>query len=301
MRVVTVGTRRSRLALAQTGYVCHMLRSAGEEVETQVVPFTTEGDRLAGALDSGGKGLFTAALERAIVDGRIDCAVHSLKDLPVQAIPDVTVGAVLDRKTARDVLMTRSGFTLNTLPRGASVGTASRRRRAQLKAHRPDLVVHPVRGNVDTRIRKMQAGEVDALVLAQAGLYRLGIEHDTHAVLPLSMMLPAPGQGALAVQCRADSNEMLALLKAIDCADTRQATTAERTFLSALGGGCAAPIAAWACLGSGDRMVLQGMVASPNGERVVRVEGEGTEARPLGARLAREALRLGAAEVLRAA
>ena len=244
------------------------------------------------------RGLFTSALEAAIVDGRIDLAVHSFKDLPTEYSPDVAVGAILGRETARDVLMTKGGFTLDTLPAGASVGTSSRRRRAQLKAYRPDLAVRPVRGNVDTRLRKMHAGEFDALVLAQAGLHRLNIEHDADAVLPLAVMLPAPGQGALAVQCSADCVEVATLLGAADCPNARATTTAERAFLSALGGGCAAPIAAYARLAKAGLVTMQGMVASAEGERVIRVTGEGEEPRSLGIRLAQEALRLGAAEVL---
>ncbi len=297
MRGVTVGTRRSRLALVQTRLVCAALQSAWPDLDVKVVEITTEGDRLAGAL-VGGRGLFTSALEEAIVEGRIDLAVHSLKDLPTVSWPGVALGAILGRATARDVLMTRGAFSLDTLPQGASVGTSSRRRRAQLLAYRPDLSVQPVRGNVNTRVDKMRAGEVDALVLAQAGLKRLNIEHGAGAILPLKVMLPAPGQGALAVQCRADCDEAVTLLGAVDCPNARTTTTAERAFLSALGGGCAAPIAAYARLANQELITMQGMVASTEGERVIRVMGEGREPRSLGARLAEEALRRGAVEVL---
>ena len=301
MPVIRIGTRRSRLALWQTAYVCTALKNAWPALTVQVIEITTEGDRLAGALDGGGKGLFTSALEEAMVERRIDLAVHSLKDLPTGDREGLKLGAILGRATARDVLLSGGGQTVDTLPPGGKVGTSSRRRRAQLRAYRPDLRIVPIRGNVDTRIRKLQAGNVDALVLAQAGLQRLSIAHPRRAILPLAVMLPAPGQGALAVQCREDCAVSIPLLQAVDCARDRRATTAERTFLAALGGGCAAPIAAYAHAEAAGPITMQAMVASPEGDRVIRVQGEDAGAQSLGLGLAEEALRLGAGEVLRAA
>ena len=301
MGVLTVGTRRSRLALIQTRYVCTALQQAWPALTVRLVEITTEGDRLSGNLSSGGKGLFTSALEEALTEGRIDIAVHSLKDLPIDPGHGLTLGAILGRETARDVLVTREGYNLDTLPAGSTIGTSSRRRRAQLNAHRPDLSIVPIRGNVDTRVQKMLDRLVDALVLAQAGLQRLGINHAPQSLIPLKVMLPAPGQGALAVQCRTGAEEAATRLEAVDDRAARQETTAERTFLSALGGGCASPIGAFARTNTNNQITMQGMVASPDGDRVIRVEGAGTDPETLGTRLAQQALEHGAAEVLRVA
>jgi len=291
---VTIGTRRSRLARVQTEYVRTRLLSAWPNLDVRVKGIVTEGDRIQGPL-RGGKGLFTSALEDAIRAGSIDMAVHSLKDLPVATPEGIELGAVIGRATARDVLLTRGAWTIDTLPKEATVGTSSLRRSAQIKAYRPDLIIRPIRGNVDTRIEKMSRGEVDALVLAQAGLIRLGVLHDAEMLLPLKVMLPAPGQGALAVQCR---SELVSLLEVVECPDARSTTTAERTFLSTLGGGCATPVAAYACVEENGSVNMRGLVASTDGRHVIRVEGTGEKAEQLGARLAREALRQGAAEVL---
>ncbi len=298
---VRAGTRRSRLALKQTSLILEALSAAwtGLRVETEF--FDTLGDQTIGALvpPPGGKGLFTAALEQALLSGSIDIAVHSLKDLPTATAPGLAVGAMPERASARDVLVVSEPLTLDTLPSGASVGTSSPRRAAQLRHYRRDLVIRPIRGNVDTRLAKMESGEVDAVVLAEAGLDRLGIRPRTAARIALEVMLPAPGQGALAVQCRAEDQAMLQLLAPLDCARTRRATMAERSFLSGLGGGCAAPIAALATASDVDGSIeLDAAVYDAGGEAVIRVHGQGKEAAELGARLAREALGRGAKEVL---
>ena len=298
MPTFKVGTRRSRLALVQTHIVRRALQAAWPDVHLEVVARESEGDRMQGSLDSGGRGVFTSDLENAVESGAIDCAVHSLKDLPTTLSTGIELGAVFDRETARDALLSKEGHNLDSLPPGASVGTSSTRRRAQILARRPNLSVVPIRGNVETRIQKMQDGAVDAVVLAQAGLRRLDIPHDPGALVPLGAMLPAPGQGALAVQCRADHAELLERLQAVDCAEARQTTTAERTFLEALGGGCAAPIAALAVIEPGGAIRLQGMVSDAEGTRMIRVSGEGRRPRALGRRLAEEALGQGAQEVL---
>lgn len=299
--VVRAGTRTSRLAVAQTNHVLETLTLLWPELRTGIEPYETRGDRALGALQSlpGGKGLFTSALEDALRAGSIDIAVHSLKDLPTESAADLALGAILDRKTARDVLVATEPWTIDALPEGASIGTGSRRRAAQLLHYRRDLVIAPLRGNVDTRIQKMTSGAVDAIVLAAAGLQRLGLDDRISSFLPLSVMLPAPGQGALAVQCRADDNDMLSLLAPMDCPDIRSATTAERVFLQALGGGCMTPVAAYARHVDNGMLTMDALVASPDGSRMIRVRDKGDDPCALGRDLAKEALQQGAAEVLR--
>jgi hydroxymethylbilane synthase len=299
---VTLGTRGSALARAQTELVATLLAAArpGLALSTQVL--STAGDRTQDSGEPlpeiGGKGLFTAELERALTDGEIDVAVHSLKDLPTQDAADVAVGAVTFREDVRDCLVTRSGVSLSALREGALVGTSSLRRSAQLAALRPDLEIRSIRGNVDTRIRKVEAGEYDAAVLAAAGIRRLGLEGAVSEWLSPETVLPAPGQGALAVQCRAEDTAIRDLLADLDDPAARAETTAERAFLEALGGGCAAPVAALAVTTTTPRVRLQGLVASVDGRDVVRVRGEGDPVE-VGARLAQEALSLGADRILR--
>ena len=245
----------------------------------------------------GGKGLFTAELERALRDGTIDVAVHSLKDLPTEDAPGVAIGAVTAREDVRDCLVACTAGSLEELPAGAAVGTSSLRRSAQLAALRPDLEIRSIRGNVDTRIRKVSDGEYDAAVLAAAGIRRLGLEEVVTEWLSDETMLPAPGQGALAIQCRADDDALLALLAALDDPAARAETTAERAFLRTLGAGCAAPVAALAVTTTTPRVRLQGLVASVDGRQVVRVTGEGEPA-DVGERLAEKALSRGADRIL---
>lgn len=309
LAALVIGTRGSPLALAQTRLVAELLAVAwpGLAVTTHIVE--TRGDRTQATgqplPEIGGKGLFTAELETALESGAVDAAVHSLKDLPTSDAPGLVVGAVCAREDVRDCLVSREGATLAELPAGATVGTSSLRRAAQLRALRPDLVVEPVRGNVGTRVRKARAGAVDAVLVAAAGIRRLGLDGEVAEWLAAETMLPAPGQGALAVQCRAGDAAVIAALAALDDAVTRAATTAERLFLSTLGAGCSAPVAAWArpvTTASSDaealELELSGLVASPDGRRLVRVEGRGREPEELGARLAREALAAGAAEIV---
>jgi hydroxymethylbilane synthase len=301
---VRVGTRGSALARVQTEHVVGLLRAAWPDLECELRPIVTQGDRTQASGEPlpeiGGKGLFTAELEAALRDGEIDLAVHSLKDLPTEDPPGIALGAVCEREDVRDCLVARDGLTLAALPSGAVVGTSSLRRAAQLRALRPDLEVRSIRGNVDTRIRKVHEGEFDAVVLAAAGIRRLGVEDVVTEYL--DDMLPAPGQGALAVQCRADDADVLELLAAIDDAPARAATSAERAFLRALGAGCTAPVAAHARvlepLG-GWTVLLDALVASVDGTRVVRVSGEGVPDE-VGARLAGDALAAGADEILAA-
>ncbi len=303
-RSVCLGTRASALARWQTAYVGDLLRQAwpGLEVHTRVI--TTRGDQ---ALDTplplmGGKGVFTAELEMALLNGEVDFAVHSLKDLPTETPPGLAIGAVPPRGQPGDALVSRAGYTLATLPQGAAVGTSSRRRAAQLLHRRPDLRVLDIRGNVDTRLKKAfdPDGHYDAIVLALAGLERLGQTHAVSQVLALDEMLPAPGQGALAVQCRREAAS-LRWLAPLNHAAAEIAVTAERAFLAGLGGGCALPIAAYGEV-EGDTLHLRGRVTAPDGSQQVdaalRGAAELAAARELGAALAQVALEQGAARLL---
>lgn len=300
---LSLGTRGSALARWQTDWVATRLREAWPGLACVSRLFTTTGDRLIDKPlpELGGKGVFTEELESALRAGEIDLAVHSLKDLPIDDSPGLTIGAVCARADARDVLVARDRWTLTTLPRGARVGTCSRRRSAQLLAARPDLKPHPVRGNIDTRIRKAMRGDYEAIVLAAAGMLRLGLGQYISDYLPFEVMLPAPGQAALAVQCRADDTRLLELLQPLDDAPTRAAVTAERAFLQALGGGCSAPVAAYARAQDArypTRVSMTGLIASVNGSRVIRLSEVGTDPIYLGVTLAQRALAQGAGELL---
>jgi hydroxymethylbilane synthase len=296
---VVVGTRASALARAQTEAVIELLTAARPELTCETKVLSTAGDRTQASGEPlpeiGGKGLFTAELERALRDGGIDLAVHSLKDLPTEESVGVVIGAVSARDDVRDCVI---GGSLADLPPDAVVGTSSLRRSAQLRALRTDLDVRSIRGNVDTRIAKVRAGDYDAVVLAAAGIRRLGLEEAVTEWLEADVMLPAPGQGALAIQCRADDDAILALLSEVDQPSARAETTAEREFLRVLGAGCAAPVAALATTTT-PRVRLQGLVASVDGTRMVRVEGEG-EPHAIGEQLAVEALAAGADRILAA-
>jgi hydroxymethylbilane synthase len=303
--VIRLGTRGSALARWQTNHVARLLVAARPELQCEVVEFRTEGDRV---LDTplpllGGKGVFTAELEAALLKGEIDVAVHSLKDLPTEMPAGLSLGAVPARATPNDVLVSRTGRALDALPHGATVGTSSSRRAAQLLHYRPDLRVLDVRGNVDTRIRKALAddGPYDALLLAYAGLSRLDQTDVITQVLPLDVMLPAPGQGALGIQCRAE-DAMLELLELLDHGATRQAVDAERAFLAGLGGGCAVPVAAYAAVEDG-QLTLRGRVTAKDGSRQLDVEDMGPthDAAGAGARLAQAALAQGASQLLASA
>ncbi len=304
-RSLTIGTRGSALARWQTDWVLARLREAWPDLDCQTPKvFTTSGDRILDMPlpEIGGKGLFTEELENALRGGEIDLAVHSLKDLPVDDMPGLTLGAICIRADVRDVLISRSGWTLASLPPGARVGTSSLRRSAQLLAARHDLTLLPLRGNVDTRVRKVRQGEYDAIVLAAAGVLRLGLSEHITEYLPFDVMLPAPGQAALAAQCRTDDAATVGLLTAIDDADSRAAVTAERAFLWSLGGGCSAPVAAYAqslISTPQSSIAMTGLVASPDGRRVIRVVGQGIDPVTLAAELAQQALAQGARELLK--
>lgn len=297
-----VGTRASALALAQTELVVAALRKAhpGRTFLIQHVSTNGDHDQRTPLTELGGQGIFVKEIENALLAGEVDLAVHSLKDMPTAQPEGLLLGAVLPREDPRDALISRHGLNLDDLPPGARVGTGSLRRQAQLRAYRRDLEVVGLRGNVDTRLRKAAGPDYDAVILALAGLIRLGRASEVTAVLPLDVMLPAMGQGAIGVEVRADDAEALALVAPLDDAPTRAATAAERSLLRELGGGCHVPIAAHALL-QGGQLWLRGLVASPTGERIVR--GSATappeRAEALGRELARQLLQQGCRELLR--
>jgi len=294
-----LGTRASPLARVQAEGVRAALAARHPGLTVELVFVRTTGDRVTGPLAAaGGKGLFVKEIEEALLDGRIDAGVHSMKDVPARLAAGLVIGAVPERADARDVLIGGDGG-LAGLPAGARIGTASPRRRAQLLAHRPDLVVVLLRGNVDTRLRKWRAGEVDALLLAAAGLARLGISEPAAQPLPVDEFLPAVGQGALALECRADDGATRALLAAVDQPAAATAVAAERAFLAAVGGDCNSAIAAHATL-AGGRLTLRALVIDPDGRR--RLEERDTapaaDAEALGRTVATRLLAAGAAALM---
>ncbi len=301
MRIV-VGTRGSRLALAQTEEALSSLRRVSPEIESSVEVIRSAGDEMPDAPLAGlGKGVFTSALEAAVLDGRVDMAVHSLKDLPI-AVPDgLAVVVVCPRQDARDVLVNATHDALADMPAGAVIGTSSPRRAAQLRALRDDLRVEPVRGNVETRIGKADGHGYDGVVVAAAGLLRLGLEDSiAHYFDPVDMT-PEPGQGALAVQVRSDRGDLRRLLSAIVHRRTAVAVAAEREFVEAMGGGCRVPIAAHAEV-SGSEISMVGMVSSADGGEMIKTRLEGWPVLRAGAGrvLAEELFVMGAAEILAA-
>jgi len=294
-------TRPSALARWQTQWVINALQKIHPNLICEEKIITTQGDKI---LDKplpeiGGKGLFTQELESELLSGAVHCAVHSLKDLPVENPIGLTIGCIPVRAEVRDALISAKNYTLSTLPKGASVGTSSLRRSAQLLSLRPDLRTESLRGNVDTRVRKALDGQYDAIILAGAGLTRLGLDHHVTEWLSLDVMLSAPGQGALVVQCRADDQTTLGLLSALEDESTRKAVTAERAFLSGLGGGCAVPVAAHAAISDQSSVIsLTGLVISEDGRKAIHVKHTGMDANLLGNELAQRAIAQGANEIL---
>lgn len=299
---LTFATRPSALARWQTQWVINALQTVHPNLECEEKVITTQGDKI---LDKplpeiGGKGLFTQELESELLNWDVHCAVHSLKDLPVENPAGLTVGCIPARAEVRDALISRDGYTLATLPNGASVGTSSLRRAAQILSLRPDLRIQSLRGNVDTRLRKALDGQYDAIILAGAGLTRLGLDSHVTEWLSLDVMLPAPGQGALAIQCRADDEVTLTLLSKLEDQATRKAVTAERAFLQGLGGGCAVPVAAYATNSDQSLAIsLTGLVISEDGKKVVKITNEGMDALELGKKLSQQAIAQGADEILK--
>ena len=299
--LLRIGTRGSKLALTQTNMVAKMLEMTWPGLRCEVEIFKTQGDRTQAAgiplPEIGGKGLFTAELEAALRDERIDLAVHSLKDLPVEDAPGLVMGAIPPREDARDIIVTRSGLGIDDLPAAAIIGTSSIRRQAQILFHRPDLIVKPIRGNVDTRIQKVMDGEYDGAVLAASGLIRLGIQDKITEYLPNWMMLPAPGQGALGVQCRADDPKTQGYLDGITDSSSYLCVKAERIFLQTLGGGCSLPVASFV-IESGGVLNFQGRVTSADGSSRVEIKLRGNDPEKLGMQAAEMALAQGAERLI---
>jgi hydroxymethylbilane synthase len=299
--VIRLATRGSALALAQSGQVADSLRALGHAVE--LVTITTRGDTSAAAIAQiGGTGVFVTALREALLAGDVDLAVHSYKDLPTAPADGLVVAAVPARQDPRDALVARDGLTLGELPVGSRLGTGSPRRTAQLLALGMGLEVVPVRGNVDTRLAKVASGELDAVVLARAGLARLGRLAEITETLDPLQVLPAPAQGALALECRT-GDELVGVVAALDHADSRAAVTAERSLLAALEAGCTAPVGALADVALGDdgpELFLRGLVAALDGSDAVRLSATGPthDAAGVGQRLAAELLDLGAAQLM---
>ena len=295
---LVIGSRGSRLALWQAEWVKGELGRHGYFADIEIIK--TTGDRITDVplAQVGTKGLFTKEIEEALLAGRVDLAVHSLKDLPTELPAGLRLGAVPRREDPRDVLVSRDGRRLAELPAGARVGTSSLRRSAQLRHARPDLDLEPVRGNLDTRLRKLEEGQFAALLLAAAGLRRLGWEARITEYLEPEVMCPAIGQGALGIEARTDDAATLDALAHLDDRAARLETAAERALLAGLGGGCQVPFGGFARLQHDGRLLLGGVVASPDGRRLFRASGEGTDPEELGARLAEQLLRDGAAQVL---
>jgi len=304
-RTLIIGSRGSKLALFQAEQAKTRLVEANPSLEIRIEVIKTTGDIKSDPLTViGGKGVFTKELEDALIDRRIDIAVHSLKDLPTIIPSQLTIGAICEREDPRDALVLRRDINrtnpaLDGLVKGAIVGTSSQRRLTQLKALRPDVVIKDLRGNVDTRLRKLDEGQYDALILASAGLKRLGLADRITAAISPEEMLPAVGQGAVAIELRSDDDLAVNAVKPLNHDSTRLACLAERSFLRALGGGCQLPIAAHAVLDN-DQLKLAGLVASQDGKQIIRdtISGKGSEAERLGTQLAEHLIALGADSIL---
>ncbi len=296
-----IATRRSKLAMWQAEHVMSLLRSAHPDLPVELVPMSTQGDRVLdrALAEVGGKGLFVKELEVAMQEGRADIAVHSMKDVPSELPPGFAIVAVLPRANPLDAFISRRFKRFEELPQGARVGTSSPRRQSQLRHARPDLKLELLRGNVDTRLRRLDEGELDAILLACAGLERLGIAHHVTQQLDLDLSLPAVGQGVIGIESRVDDARSRAALAALHHADSFTRLVAERSFAATLGGSCHSPIAAHASL-DGGRLTVRGFIGAPDGSETYRdqVDGPATEAATLGHELARRMQAAGAGQLL---
>jgi hydroxymethylbilane synthase len=298
MATLRIGSRGSQLALWQANHVAALLRQQGHSVEIKVIK--TTGDRITDVALAkvGTKGMFTKEIEEALADQRVDLAVHSLKDVPTELAPEFTLAAIMQREDPRDAFISVKCSALDDLPHGAKVGTSSLRRQCQLKAMRPDLEIFPLRGNVDTRLRKLESGEYGAIILAAAGVHRLGLDQHMRSRIEPDVMCPAVGQGALAIETRSDDRSIRSLLGFLDDAETRRAIECERALLGALGGGCQVPIGAYAEKREG-QMHLRAMVGRPDGSEILREHASGDDAEKLGRETAQSLLRRGAEKILK--
>ncbi|KAF6629723.1 hydroxymethylbilane synthase [Paenibacillus sp. LX16] len=303
MRTIVVGSRQSALALTQTGHVIEDLNALcaehGMDLQFVVKKILTKGDRILDVTLSkvGGKGLFVKEIEQAMLAGEIDMAVHSMKDMPSELPEGLVNGAVPRREDPRDCLITLGAKSLEDLPQGAKVGTSSLRRASQIKSMRPDLQLEPVRGNIDSRLKKLETEGFDAIILAAAGLHRMGWKERITSYIPEKDCLPAVGQGALGIECRASDEELLALLHLYNDRDTSATVAAERTFLGVLNGGCQVPIGAHA-VWAGQEISLTGMVGSPDGEVILKETFQGNDPQKLGEAVAASLIAKGAEQIL---
>ncbi|KGA98092.1 porphobilinogen deaminase [Alkalihalobacillus alcalophilus ATCC 27647 = CGMCC 1.3604] len=301
MRKIVIGSRKSNLALTQTNWVIDQLKKVGAPFEFEVKKIVTKGDRILDVTLSkvGGKGLFVKEIERALADGEIDMAVHSMKDVPSELQPGFTIGAVPEREDPRDALISNNHVKLADLPSGSIVGTSSLRRSAQLLAERPDLEIQWIRGNVETRLSKLEDENFDAIILAAAGLKRLGYSEElVTEYLDTETCIPAVGQGALGIECRSDDEEVKQLLAEINDTITERIVTAERAFLHKIEGGCQVPIAAYGTLQENGDISLTALVGSPDGKTILKETRVGNEPVELGVSIANTLLEQGAREIL---
>ena len=301
MRKIIVGSRRSKLALTQTKWVIDQLKKAGMPFEFEVKEIVTKGDVILNVTLSkvGGKGLFVKEIEQAMLDKEIDIAVHSMKDMPSELPEGLEIGCTPKRVDPRDALISEKYSSLRELPNGAVVGTSSLRRAAQLLNRRPDLTMKSIRGNIDTRLEKLKSGEFDAIILAAAGLERMGWSSDVVTeYLDVDLCLPAVGQGSLAIECRSEDSEVKELLSTLNDEYTYQTVQAERAFLHSLEGGCQVPIAAFATMTDDHEVTLTGLVADPEGKKVLKEINKGKDPQRVGVDLAEELKNLGAKKIL---
>jgi hydroxymethylbilane synthase len=307
MRNIVVGSRQSTLALTQTNQTIQLLKEicAREELAYtfEVKPIVTRGDRILDVTLSkvGGKGLFVKEIEEALLNQDIDLAIHSMKDMPFELPEGLAIGAVPKREDPRDCLVSREGLSLAELPKGARVGTSSLRRSAQLQAYRPDLRIESMRGNIDTRLRKLTDEGFDAILLAAAGLHRMGWKERITEYLSPDVCLPAVGQGALAIECRSSDDDVLSLLKRLNDPAAERTVASERRLLGLLNGGCQVPIGAYAQLeseASDSALILTGLVASPDGSQILKETAAGLDSQQVGSEVAQALLSRGADHIL---
>jgi len=297
MANLRIGSRGSQLALWQANHVAGLLRGQGHAVTIEIIK--TTGDKIldVALAKVGTKGMFTKEIEEALADKRIDLAVHSMKDVPTELEGKFDLAAIMRREDPRDAFISVKFARLDDLPRGGKVGTSSLRRQCQLKAMRPDLEIFPLRGNVDTRLKKLEAGEYDAIILASAGVHRLGLDQHVRSRIPAEVMCPAVGQGALAIEIRREDSVAREILAFLDDADARAAIECERALLGSLGGGCQVPIGAYAQR-SGDSLNLTAMVGRPDGSLILREQANGRDPQALGRETAQTLLARGADKIL---
>jgi len=300
-RHITIGTRGSQLALWQANWARRTIMEKFPETTVELLIIKTKGDKILDVplAKVGGKGLFVKEIEDAMLDGRIDAAVHSMKDMPAKIPPGLCIGAVPERETPQDALVSRNRLPLNRLPQGARVGTSSLRRGAQLKSVRPDIEIVPLRGNLDTRLNKLDSEKLDAVILAAAGLNRMGLTDRITEIIDTTVMLPAVGQGALCIECRQNDPDIGPVMAALNHAETRKVVMGERAFLNRLEGGCQVPIAAHGTL-EGDTYTLIGLVAALDGGVVIRetLSGPAKDAEHIGVSLAERLIAKGAGPIL---